>query len=224
MFIYCFDRIAIARMLMRKPKVLILDEATSSLDTQSEALVQAAIDKSIWHDENDNESDNKVNHHSACAVILVAHRLSTVINADKIAVIDKGQIVELGNHEELLKIENGVYHRLVSRQIQREANKLNQDSKDDDDGDGNGSGDSSQEKADNGFKRRGKGNGRGRGRGNKRGAGGRGRKGSTSKTTAIDSIDSLFDDVEKENEKKKDDDKENNNDKNESGNKSTDDR
>merc|ERR1712110_1347919 len=83
------------------------------MGTESEALVQAAIDKTIWFDED--------------AVIVVAHRLSTVINADKIAVIDKGQIVEFGNHEQLLKIKDGVYHKLVERQIQREQNQLNQE-------------------------------------------------------------------------------------------------
>jgi len=143
------QRIAIARMLMKRPRVLLLDEATSNLDTESEALVQAAIDKTIWKskhiantlnnlDDNDNDnetksnvdtitSNNVVNTHEACAVILVAHRLSTVMNADKIAVIDKGVIVELGSHKQLLQIPNGVYAKLVSRQIQREQNQLKQD-------------------------------------------------------------------------------------------------
>ena len=127
------QRIAIARMLMKKPKILFLDEATSNLDTESEALVQAAIDKTIWYND-DNDDDSKENNNDdnkyqfkANAVILVAHRLSTVINADKIAVIDKGKIVEFGNHDELLQIKDGVYHKLVERQIQREENQLNQD-------------------------------------------------------------------------------------------------
>lgn len=125
------QRIAICRMLMKKPKILFLDEATSNLDTESEALVQAAIDKTIWYDEEE-EDDQKYDNSKqwkfkANAVILVAHRLSTVINADKIAVIDKGKIVEFGNHEELLRNKEGVYHKLVERQIQREQNQLNQD-------------------------------------------------------------------------------------------------
>merc|ERR1712190_293684 len=72
----------------------------------------------------------------ANAVLLVAHRLSTVINADKIAVIDKGQIVEFGNHEELLKNKEGVYHKLVERQIQRESNQINQEKETEEEDDG----------------------------------------------------------------------------------------
>merc|ERR1711970_1582377 len=124
-------------MLMKKPKILFLDEATSNLDTESEALVQAAIDRTIWYNkdgENDDDDEKYENEKfdgnnlgfRANAVILVAHRLSTVIQADKIAVIDKGRIVELGNHEQLLKLKNGVYHKLIQRQIQREENQLNQ--------------------------------------------------------------------------------------------------
>eukprot|EP01083_Nonionella_stella_P181393 649653_1 len=129
------QRIAIARMLMKRPKILFLDEATSNLDTESEALVQAAIDKTIWYkkEEDDAKYDNKEEHKykfKANAVILVAHRLSTVMNADKIAVIDKGKIVELGSHEQLLENKEGVYYRLVERQIQREQNQLNQNDDD----------------------------------------------------------------------------------------------
>ena len=122
------QRIAICRMLMKKPSILFLDEATSNLDTESEALVQAAIDKTIWFDENAEIADDEQKEwkFKANAVILVAHRLSTVINADKIAVIDKGKIVEFGNHEQLLRIKDGVYHKLVQRQIQREQNQLDQ--------------------------------------------------------------------------------------------------
>jgi ATP-binding cassette subfamily B (MDR/TAP) protein 9 len=103
------QRLAIARAFLRRPKLLFLDEATSSLDAESEALVQDAIDKLIKT--------------SGCTVILVAHRLSTVINADKIAVIDKGTVVEQGKHEELL-LFNGVYAKLVSRQVSRIQNTL----------------------------------------------------------------------------------------------------
>jgi len=118
------QRIAICRMLMKKPKILFLDEATSNLDTESEALVQAAIDKTIWYKPEEHKYDEY--QFKANAVILVAHRLSTVINADKIAVIDKGKIVELGNHQKLLKNKDGVYYKLVQRQIQREQNQLDQ--------------------------------------------------------------------------------------------------
>jgi len=141
------QRIAIARMLMKKPKILFLDEATSSLDAESEALVQGAIDKMIWRknkhknkllhessllneeEEEEKHDNNKINNdfdYQANAVILVAHRLSTVVNADRICVLDKGQIAELGSHDELLK-RNGIYAKLVSKQLQREQNRLNQD-------------------------------------------------------------------------------------------------
>merc|ERR1712129_415839 len=109
----------------------------------SEALVQAAIDKTIWYDRHSNddldeEKEEKTDlGFKANAVLLVAHRLSTVINADKIAVIDKGKIVEFGNHDELLRNKEGVYHKLVERQIQRESNQINQEkeSEEEDDND-----------------------------------------------------------------------------------------
>jgi ABC-type transport system involved in Fe-S cluster assembly fused permease/ATPase subunit len=91
-FFFGFDhktqRVAIARMLRRRPKVLLLDEATSSLDTESEALVQQALDRLIGE--------------GGRTIVLVAHRLSTVRNADNIAVLDKGALVEQGTHEQLL--------------------------------------------------------------------------------------------------------------------------
>eukprot|EP01084_Bolivina_argentea_P190697 327617_1 len=96
------QRINIARMLMAKPKLMLLDEATSSLDAESEALVQAALDDAIEE--------------SHCTVVLVAHRLSTVVNADKICVVDDGQIVEEGTHDELID-KDGIYARLVHRQM-----------------------------------------------------------------------------------------------------------
>ena len=104
---------ALARVFVRKPKILLLDEATSSLDTESEAAVQAAIDRLIQR--------------GGCTVVLVAHRLSTVVNADQIAVVNKGRIVECGTHSELLKNEHGIYHKLVAHQIAKEANTVNQD-------------------------------------------------------------------------------------------------
>lgn len=77
-------------MLLRKPRLLVLDEATSALDTESEALVQEALDRLIAE--------------GGRTIILVAHRLSTVRNADIIGVIDNGKIVEQGTHESLVKI------------------------------------------------------------------------------------------------------------------------
>ncbi|XP_057614397.1 multidrug resistance protein 2 isoform X2 [Chionomys nivalis] len=93
------QRIAIARALVRNPKILLLDEATSALDTESEAVVQAALDKA----------------REGRTTIVIAHRLSTVRNADVIAGFDAGVIVEQGNHDELMK-EKGIYFKLVMTQ------------------------------------------------------------------------------------------------------------
>ena len=123
------QRISIARMLMSKPSVMLLDEATSSLDAESEALVQAAMEK----ESQDND----------CTLIIVAHRLSTVVNADKICVVDDGCIVEQGTHEQLIKI-NGIYASLVERQINlrtKMKQKLNKISKDGNDDNGGQDGD-----------------------------------------------------------------------------------
>lgn len=93
------QRIAIARVLLKDPQVLILDEATSSLDTQSERLVQAALDSA---------SANRT-------TIAIAHRLSTVVNADRIMVVSGGRIVESGTHSELLS-KQGLYSALLTEQ------------------------------------------------------------------------------------------------------------
>ncbi|XP_075414573.1 ATP-dependent translocase ABCB1 [Tenrec ecaudatus] len=93
------QRIAIARALIRNPKILLLDEATSALDTESEAVVQVALDKA----------------RKGRTTIVIAHRLSTVRNADVIAGFDDGVIVEEGNHDELMK-EKGIYFKLVTMQ------------------------------------------------------------------------------------------------------------
>ncbi|CAJ1434709.1 unnamed protein product [Effrenium voratum] len=82
------QRVAIARALLRKPKLLLLDEATSALDAENEGRVQEALDDLVH------------SVHGSCSVVLIAHRLSTVMGADKIVVLDRGRMVEQGTHEE----------------------------------------------------------------------------------------------------------------------------
>ena len=94
------QRIAIARALLKNPTILILDEATSALDSESEQLVQEALDNLM----------------KGRTSIVIAHRLSTIRKADKIYVLDQGKIVEEGTHSELLSIEKGIYSNLVSIQ------------------------------------------------------------------------------------------------------------
>ena len=94
------QRIAIARAIYKNPSLLLLDEATSALDTKSERLVQSALD---------NLMENRT-------VLVIAHRLSTVKNADTIIVLDNGEIVESGTHEELYNL-NGIYYNLYNIQF-----------------------------------------------------------------------------------------------------------
>lgn len=93
--------IAFLRAYVSNPSILILDEATSSIDTYSEELIQQATEK-ITKDRTS---------------IVIAHRLATIINADRIIVMDKGQIVEQGKHQELLQITNGMYKGLYEAQF-----------------------------------------------------------------------------------------------------------
>ena len=93
------QRLAIARLLLKKPSLVILDEATAHLDSENEALVQAALKEVL---------KNRTS-------IVIAHRLSTIVNADQILVIDSGSIVERGTHEELV-IKKGLYFDLYERQ------------------------------------------------------------------------------------------------------------
>jgi ATP-binding cassette subfamily B protein len=92
------QRIAIARTILRNPPILVLDEATSSLDTQTEREVQEALDRLA----------------AGRTTIAIAHRLSTVYDADQIVVLDRGQVVERGTHEELVAL-GGRYASLVER-------------------------------------------------------------------------------------------------------------
>ncbi len=94
------QRIAIARAIVRDPKILLLDEATSALDTRSEKVVQEALDKA----------------REGRTTIVIAHRLSTIQNADVIIVVDKGSIAEMGTHSQLVQ-QQGLYHNLVQDQV-----------------------------------------------------------------------------------------------------------
>jgi len=94
------QRVAIARVLLKKPNIYVFDEATSSLDTQTERLIQQNIQEI---------SQN-------ATTVIIAHRLSTIIHADQILVLDEGKIVEIGTHDELLK-KQGIYAKLWEKQI-----------------------------------------------------------------------------------------------------------
>ncbi|MBR1942988.1 ABC transporter ATP-binding protein [bacterium] len=97
------QRVAIARAMIKNAPIIILDEATSALDNESEAIVQMALDNLI--------KDK--------TVLLIAHRFTTIKNADRIAVINEGELVELGTHEELMQIENGEYKHLYEMQFSK---------------------------------------------------------------------------------------------------------
>lgn len=97
------QRLSIARVFLKNPPILILDEATSALDNTTEILIQQALDELC----------------KGRTTIVVAHRLSTIKNADEIAVIDRGKVVEQGTHEELMR-KNGVYAELYSLQFRKE--------------------------------------------------------------------------------------------------------
>ena len=95
------QRIAIARAMLKDPQVLLLDEATSSLDAENESVVQEALDRLM---------KNKTS-------VIIAHRLSTVRNANKIAFLNEGKVLELGSHEELMNLSSGSYKKFVKQQL-----------------------------------------------------------------------------------------------------------
>lgn len=95
------QRVAIARALLKNPKILILDEATSALDTESEALVQSALQNLM----------------QGRTTLVIAHRLATIRQADLILVMNQGSIVESGSHEELMAMKDSFYRKLIERQV-----------------------------------------------------------------------------------------------------------
>jgi len=99
------QRIAIARCIIKRPSILILDEATSAIDVRSEQKVQAALDRA---------SENRT-------TLIIAHRLSTIQKADNIVVLQKGKVAQQGNHDKLMKNRAGLYYRLVNTQILSDA-------------------------------------------------------------------------------------------------------
>ena len=101
------QRIAIARAILKDPRILLLDEATSSLDSESEQLVQEALDRLMQRR----------------TTVIIAHRLSTIRVAHRIAVLDGGRVVELGTHDELME-RNGLYARLYSMQFRNPEEEL----------------------------------------------------------------------------------------------------
>jgi ATP-binding cassette subfamily B protein len=95
------QRISIARAILREPRILILDEATASVDTQTESQIQEALARLV----------------KGRTTFAIAHRLSTLKNADRLLIVDKGKLAEIGTHDELLE-KDGIYARLCKMQAQ----------------------------------------------------------------------------------------------------------
>ena len=102
------QRVAIARAVLKNPEILLLDEATSALDVESERIVQQALDRLM---------KNRT-------TVMVAHRLSTIKNADQISVIQDGKIIEQGTHSTLIENNSGPYYKLISIQQQQQQQHL----------------------------------------------------------------------------------------------------
>lgn len=101
------QRVAIARAVLKNPEILLLDEATSALDVESERIVQQALDRLMRNR----------------TTVVVAHRLSTIKNADQISVIQDGKIIEQGSHSSLVENRDGAYYKLISLQQQQQRHK-----------------------------------------------------------------------------------------------------
>ncbi|MGH7828432.1 MAG: ABC transporter ATP-binding protein, partial [Candidatus Binatia bacterium] len=99
--------LSLARVLVFQPDILVLDEATSSVDTETELLIQDALEKAMR---------NRTS-------LVIAHRLSTIRNADRIIVLHRGQVREVGSHAQLME-QRGIYHRLYQLQYEREDLKV----------------------------------------------------------------------------------------------------
>jgi ATP-binding cassette, subfamily B, multidrug efflux pump len=99
--------LALARVLVFEPEILVMDEATSSVDTETEALIRDALER-VMRDR---------------TCLLIAHRLSTIRNADRIIVLHRGEVREIGSHSELME-KQGIYHRLYQLQYEREELRL----------------------------------------------------------------------------------------------------
>ncbi|CAK9300812.1 unnamed protein product [Gordionus sp. m RMFG-2023] len=101
------QRVAIARVILKSPKIILLDEATSSLDSNTESIIQNNLNKVFGND---------------ATIVIIAHRLSTVVQAHEIIVIDKGCIVERGSHQQLLTLKNGLYAEMWDKQLRQKEN------------------------------------------------------------------------------------------------------